>query len=213
MRVWGSLANRLYEAPSEATGILHGAPFLAIPNRFAGKWSPHMSYVKSFFSPAPSTLFTALSFTRLEPGARACSAIGEEVANIVERHAVVVSAGAEGDVVPGEAERERGCSLATCDQVFFSRLVTADDVVASTSNPVSSLLSCFSSDGAPEKDQPCFGVEPCDNGEDGVEFPLWLLETSNFPASPAPPNFPLPSFPFVSSNPDSEIFTSLRSFS
>jgi hypothetical protein len=112
-----------------------------------------------------------------------------------ERHAVVVSAEAEGDGVPGEAERERGCSLATCDQVFFSRLVPVDDVVASTSNPVSCLFPCFSSDGAPEKDQPCFGVELCDNGEDGVEFPLWLLETSNFPASPAPPTLRFLRFP------------------
>jgi len=114
--------------------------------------------------------------------------IGEDVANGGERHGVVVSAGDGGDVipVPGEAERERGCSLATCDQVFFSCLVPVDDVVASTSNPVSSLFPCFESDGAPEKDQPCFGVELCDNGEDGVEFPLWLLETSNLPASPAP---------------------------
>uniref|UniRef100_A0A0A9F986 Uncharacterized protein n=1 Tax=Arundo donax TaxID=35708 RepID=A0A0A9F986_ARUDO len=155
-----------------------------------------MSYVNSFLGAVPSSLFRALSFVRFEPGARACGAIGEDLVSNGERHAVVGTV-AEGNVFPGvvKAEGGEGCSLAACSQVFFSRLVPVDAVVASTSNPLSSLLSCFSSDGAPEKVQPCFGVEFGDNGEEGVEFPLWLLETSNFAASPAPPTFRFLRFP------------------
>ena len=81
--------------------------------------------MKSFFSLAPTSLFTALSFFRLEPGARECGAIWEDADNGGERHEEVLGAGVEGDVIPGEAERERGCSLATSDQVFFSRTVCA----------------------------------------------------------------------------------------
>jgi hypothetical protein len=163
-----------------------------------------MSYVKSFFLvvvvvAAPSVLFTALSFIRLDPGARERGAIGEGEDNNGERHALVGAVGegdGDGDGFPDVTEGGgAGCSLAVCNQELFSWLFLADGGLASMSDPFSSLLLCFSSDGVPEKDQLCFGVELGDNGEDGVEFPLWLLETSNFAASPAPPTFLFLLFP------------------